>query len=311
MSFRFIVVLSTTASCVSHRWPEAEWYIMIEDDTYVFQDTIQAFLAQFDPQQAHYLGYPTRGATQCRDPTDPAPQDRGQTFHLTDSPTQQELDHPVASSTVQLQSIRQILINTGVLKQQESNRRSLIPEASQYNSPHTPYTPLHSQHQQHNEGSQLPQDASAQQAPDAQSMTSTAAQQQPATAVDPPTIPIAQQQSSEEMFALSGAGMILSQGAMVKLGPLLRGCMLSSQDCYLDDVRLFLCLKEAGISLNTASNYEALTFAPNSNIDWGRFHPCTRAVVFHGVSCPCSPCCCCMLTVLARTTIHVACWAGT
>ena len=78
--------------------------------------------------------------------------------------------------------------------------------------------------------------------------------------------------------------MILSWGAMAAVAPLLPDCMLCSQDCHLDDVRLCYCLKQAGISLNTTHHFAAMNFAPNSNIDWSLFDPCTKPVLFHGVS---------------------------
>ena len=147
------------------RWPDAKWYIMLDDDTYIFQQALAEFLQKFDPMENHYLGYPSTGVKMCREPTASARQ----------------------------------------------------PETS-------------------------------------------------------------------ELFALGGCGMILSWGAMAALAPLLQGCMLSSQDCYLDDVRLYYCLKEAGISLNMSQHYAAMNFAPNSNIDWRLFDPCAKPVLFHGVS---------------------------
>ncbi|KAJ3304497.1 hypothetical protein HDV03_002706 [Kappamyces sp. JEL0829] len=38
------------------RYPDADWYIMIDDDTYVFMDNLKALLDTLDPTQPHYLG---------------------------------------------------------------------------------------------------------------------------------------------------------------------------------------------------------------------------------------------------------------
>ncbi|KAJ3277834.1 hypothetical protein HK104_002934 [Borealophlyctis nickersoniae] len=38
------------------KFPDAEWYIMIDDDTYILLSNLDAFLSQFDPNQPHYFG---------------------------------------------------------------------------------------------------------------------------------------------------------------------------------------------------------------------------------------------------------------
>ena len=154
------------------KWPEASWYVMIDDDTFVFRRALAKLLSDFDPEEKHYVGYPRQGAHICRDPT--AAQHYG---------------------------------------------------ASQARAP----------------------------------------------------------------FALGGCGMILSKAAMKRLAQVVVECTMASQDCYLDDVRLFFCLRDIGIHLNTSINYPAMNFAPNKNIDWSRVDPCTRPVVFHGVNHSCKP----------------------
>ena len=86
--------------------------------------------------------------------------------------------------------------------------------------------------------------------------------------------------------------MILSQGALKRLAQVIVECTIASQDCYLDDVRLFFCLKDIGIHLDTTISYAAMNFAPTKNIDWGRLDPCLHPVVFHGVCflVSCTPC---------------------
>ena len=155
------------------KWPAAKWYIMIDDDTFVFRRALAKLLSGLDPQQKHYIGYPRQGASICRDPS-----------------------------------------------------------ASEHLKP------------------------------------------------------------SDTPFALAGCGMILSQGAMKRLAQVIVECIIASQDCYLDDVRLFLCLQDIGIHLDTTISYPAMNFAPTKNIDWGRLDPCLHPVVFHGVCflVSCTPC---------------------
>lgn len=148
------------------QWPNASWYIMIDDDTFIFQRTLASLLSGLDPQEKHYIGYPYHGTQMCsRDVSTPGYRDQ------PDGP-----------------------------------------------------------------------------------------------------------------FALGGCGMILSKGALEQLTKVVRDCTVSSQDCYLDDVRLFYCLRDINIHLNTSFKYPAMNFAPNQNIDWGQFDPCLCPVAFHGVS---------------------------
>lgn len=155
------------------KWPAANWYIMIDDDTFVFRRALAKLLSGLDPQQKHYIGYPRQGASICKGPS-----------------------------------------------------------ASEDSEP------------------------------------------------------------SDRPFALAGCGMILSRGAMKSLAQVVVECTIASQDCFLDDVRLFLCLKDIGIHLDTTISYPAMNFAPTKNIDWGRLDPCLHPVVFHGVCflVSCTPC---------------------
>lgn len=43
--------------------PQAKWYVFIEADIYYFWDTLFRLLSTLDPQEYHYLGVPTPGAT--------------------------------------------------------------------------------------------------------------------------------------------------------------------------------------------------------------------------------------------------------
>jgi hypothetical protein len=38
------------------KFPDAEWYIMIDDDTYVFMENLRSLLDTLDPNEEHYLG---------------------------------------------------------------------------------------------------------------------------------------------------------------------------------------------------------------------------------------------------------------
>ena len=147
------------------QWPNASWYIMIDDDTFIFRRSLAKLLSGLDPQDNHYIGYPRHSAQMCS------------------------------------------------------------------------------------------KDVSSRQHPD-----------QP-----------------EGPFALGGCGMILSKGALNKFTKVVENCIVVSQDCYLDDVRLFFCLRDINIHLNTSIKYPAMNFAPNKNIDWGQIDPCQRPVAFHGV----------------------------
>lgn len=148
------------------QWPNASWYIMIDDDTFIFRRSLASLLSSLDPQDSHYIGYPHRGAQMC-----------------------------------------------------------------------------------HRDGSSLQHH-------------------------DQP----------ERPFALGGCGMILSKGTLNKFTKVVRDCTIISQDCFLDDVRLFYCLRDIDVHLNTSFHYPAMNFAPNKNIDWGQIDPCQRPVAFHGVS---------------------------
>ncbi|KAL3149239.1 hypothetical protein ABBQ32_002058 [Trebouxia sp. C0010 RCD-2024] len=146
-------------------WPNASWYVMVDDDTFIFRRTLASLLSGLDPQGQHYIGYPRSGAHMCRDVSNPK---------YPDQP--------------------------------------------------------------------------------------------------------------EGPFALGGCGMILSKGALTELAKVVRDCTVISQDCYLDDVRLFFCLRDIGINLNTSFRYPAMNFPPNQHINWGQLDPCLRPVAFHGVS---------------------------
>ena len=154
------------------QWPNASWYIMMDDETFIFRRSLASLLSSLDPQDSHYIGYPRHGAQMCsRDVSSPRHHDQ------PDGP-----------------------------------------------------------------------------------------------------------------FALGGCGMILSQGALNQFTKVVRDCTVISQDCYLDDVRLFFCLRDIDIHLNTSFEYPAMNFAPNKNIDWGQIDPCQRPVAFHGVSLAFSDC---------------------
>ena len=170
------------------QWPNASWYIMIDDDTFIFRRSLASLLSSLDPHDSHYIGYPRSGAQMCS----------------KDVSSPQHRDQP-----------------------------------------------------------------------------------------DGP-------------FALGGCGMVLSKGALNKFTKVVRDCTVISQDCYLDDVRLFYCLRDIDIHLNTLFEYPAMNFAPNKNIDWGQVDPCQRPVAFHGVSLAFSDCP--NLTVLCiRMSIDAVC----
>lgn len=223
------------------------------------------FLLQFGPEQQHYMGYPVKGVSQCRDPTSPTQQENtGQVFDLAQMISQRQPADDPDKSTNQPQSIRKLLHKLRSVSPQQPGDHAHIPNQSKQDTAQQS-PPAHKQ--QHTNTQQVHTSHS----------TDLTTQSRPQARASP-------QHGNQQMYALSGTGMILSRGAMAHFAPQLRGCMLASQDCHLDDVRLFLCLKEAGISLNTTSGYAALNLAPNRHLDWGMFDPCTQPAVFHGVS---------------------------
>ena len=46
-------------------WPNASWYIMIDDDTFIFRHSLASLLSSLNPQDSHYIGYPCRSAQIC------------------------------------------------------------------------------------------------------------------------------------------------------------------------------------------------------------------------------------------------------
>jgi hypothetical protein len=40
-------------------YPNASWYIMLDDDSYVFMDNLDIYLKNFDPSKPYYIGSPT------------------------------------------------------------------------------------------------------------------------------------------------------------------------------------------------------------------------------------------------------------
>jgi hypothetical protein len=41
------------------KFPDVDWYVMIDDDTYMFMDNVLEKLNKLDPNEMHYLGAPT------------------------------------------------------------------------------------------------------------------------------------------------------------------------------------------------------------------------------------------------------------
>jgi hypothetical protein len=44
---------------LNQKFPTAKWYIMIDDDTYLFKHNLAHFLADFDHTEGHYFGLPS------------------------------------------------------------------------------------------------------------------------------------------------------------------------------------------------------------------------------------------------------------
>ncbi|KAI9188352.1 hypothetical protein H9P43_002743 [Blastocladiella emersonii ATCC 22665] len=87
------------------------------------------------------------------------------------------------------------------------------------------------------------------------------------------------------MFARTGAGIVLSRGAVEAMLPVADACIVKYQGCWLGDVRLALCLRDAGVALTIDSPATPLFHAKAPH--WTAFHypanPCSRPVSFHAL----------------------------
>ncbi|KAJ3365720.1 hypothetical protein HDU91_002088 [Kappamyces sp. JEL0680] len=87
-------------------------------------------------------------------------------------------------------------------------------------------------------------------------------------------------------FAHGGSGILVSRGAMLRLQSLWEFCIVRYHgasrrvltiDCWAGDVRLGLCLRDAGVLLTNVKGFH--TNPPNDLTVYG--HPCSRPLTFH------------------------------
>ncbi|KAJ3064268.1 hypothetical protein HDU98_012295, partial [Podochytrium sp. JEL0797] len=80
------------------------------------------------------------------------------------------------------------------------------------------------------------------------------------------------------LFAQGGAGIVVSRGAMKKMVPVLDNCILKYRDCWAGDVRVALCMRDAGVLITgTGDVYQS---PPNTDFEYPD-SPCTQPLVFH------------------------------
>jgi hypothetical protein len=78
-------------------------------------------------------------------------------------------------------------------------------------------------------------------------------------------------------FAHGGSGIVLSRGALLKMLEIKTECLVKYDDCWAGDIRVALCLRDAGISLLHSPRFHGTP--PNDHADLQ--HPCSRPISFH------------------------------
>ncbi|KAJ3193379.1 hypothetical protein HK101_004933 [Irineochytrium annulatum] len=81
-------------------------------------------------------------------------------------------------------------------------------------------------------------------------------------------------------FAHGGSGIVMSRGAMKKMMSGLEECVLKYKDCWAGDIRVALCLRDAGILLSGGPNFWG--DPPNKDFQFPG-DPCTEMQTFHHV----------------------------
>ena len=80
------------------------------------------------------------------------------------------------------------------------------------------------------------------------------------------------------LFAHGGSGIVISRGAMIKLLPRLPGCIMKHRGCRFGDVKVALCLEEAGILLHFTGGFNK--DPPNAQSSY-MDGPCELPITFH------------------------------
>ncbi|KAJ3111600.1 hypothetical protein HDU96_005532 [Phlyctochytrium bullatum] len=80
------------------------------------------------------------------------------------------------------------------------------------------------------------------------------------------------------LFAHGGSGIVMSRGAMKKMGGIMEQCIKKYKDCWAGDVRVALCLRDAGVLITPGDFFEKEP--PNDEYQFPK-DPCTRPNTFH------------------------------
>jgi hypothetical protein len=78
-------------------------------------------------------------------------------------------------------------------------------------------------------------------------------------------------------FAHGGSGIILSRGAVETMLKISDTCITKYKTCWAGDIRVALCLRDAGILLQSPGLFTK--YPPNNKFYYG--DPCTRQISFH------------------------------
>lgn len=82
------------------------------------------------------------------------------------------------------------------------------------------------------------------------------------------------------LFNLGGSGILISQSAMRKMYKIIDKCIIKYKSCWAGDVRTALCLRDAGIKLNTkVKGFQS--DPPNLYQGWWPSNPCSTPFSYH------------------------------
>ncbi|KAI9143814.1 hypothetical protein BKA69DRAFT_1059164 [Paraphysoderma sedebokerense] len=85
------------------------------------------------------------------------------------------------------------------------------------------------------------------------------------------------------LFAHGGSVIVISRGAMIKMMEIVDDCTIKYKDCWAGDIRVALCLRDAGILLDTTLAAEGIYNGHPPNYrdhNYGNA-PCRRPISFH------------------------------
>ncbi|KAK9762062.1 hypothetical protein K7432_012545 [Basidiobolus ranarum] len=80
-------------------------------------------------------------------------------------------------------------------------------------------------------------------------------------------------------FAHGGSGIVVSSGAMKKMLKIVESCIDRYRDCWAGDIRLALCLRDAGVLITPQVDFNGAP--PNMKFPFLEQNPCTRPITFH------------------------------